>query len=100
MNSNNILLGQFDYTDPPNQELPITPLLYSGRYKCESCQCRFVHDYQLWFHWRDHIPRHQRDYSYITSYIAFKRGPERRKMDVSKTDKSKNGMTFFRCVKK
>ena len=72
MNSNNILLGQFDYTDPPNQELPITPLLYSGRYKCESCQCRFVHDYQLWFHWRDHIPRHQRDYSYITSYIAFK----------------------------
>ncbi len=73
----------FEVPGPPNKSLPERPLdrlalIETGRpgqghdlsWKCETCGLGFNQDYQLWFHWRDHIPRLQRHQCTLCPFVS------------------------------
>lgn len=41
-----------------------------GTFQCASCGCKFVRDYQLWWHWRDHIPRRDRHLCHLCPFVS------------------------------
>lgn len=57
---------------PPNRSLPLHTASEAGGgpFKCDSCSCQFNHDYELWLHWRDHIPREERHLCHLCPFVA------------------------------
>jgi len=41
-----------------------------GTFQCASCGSKFVRDYQLWWHWRDHIPRRDRHLCHLCPFVS------------------------------
>ena len=45
----------------------------SGHYRCDSCGSEFQLDYQLWWHWRDHIPIRNRLLCHLCPFVSTNR---------------------------
>ena len=89
LNRNQVLKGQFEVERPPNKrvgtlvssitsaqdisktsEVAVSSGGHNGLYRCESCGCKFQLDYQLWWHWRDHIPIRDRILCHLCPYVS------------------------------
>ena len=92
LNRNQVLKGQFEVERPPNKRVgslasSVPPQVtrgavtevtataasaggHNGLYRCESCGCKFQLDYQLWWHWRDHIPLRDRLLCHLCPYVS------------------------------
>lgn len=71
LNCNKICVRRpFEVESPPNKDLPKPPPEAEGPFKCAHCGLKFVHDYQLWWHWRDHIPRQERHLCHLCPFVS------------------------------
>jgi hypothetical protein len=76
INSNQVVSSKkyikFEVSGPPNQSSPPSSICESesGLFKCDSCGSKFAHDYQLWFHWRDHIPKNGRFLCTLCPFVS------------------------------
>ena len=82
LNRNQVLKGQFEVERPPNKRVggflaasvgsnstsQTGPS--SGHYRCDSCGSKFQLDYQLWWHWRDHIPIRDRLLCHLCPFVS------------------------------
>ena len=93
LNRNQVLKGQFEVERPPNKRVggfmvastcvsqttaaasATTPSSSSssGHYRCDSCGSEFQLDYQLWWHWRDHIPIRNRLLCHLCPFVSTNR---------------------------
>ena len=92
LNRNQVLKGQFEVERPPNKRVggfmasastclshPTNAAAAAaasptrGHYRCDSCGSEFQLDYQLWWHWRDHIPIRDRLLCHLCPFVSTNR---------------------------